>query len=350
MVSITRYVILIMIGLSVHILQAQEYDYKKDVEALEQKKSEVTATEKQQLKKEVIAIDERLSAGEITEEESNQLKQEAAEKRALNIKNKIAIIDNKIALLERNKTFESIEEEIEGSIIKFGNVFSIGGNGYKKKKLVYDKRTKSYLVYAIGFNNVIHEDKSLSDSDYKVAGSRFFELGYTWNTRVFKESNWLRFKYGVSLQYNGLKPTDNRYFVKNGDVTSLETFSEDLKKSKIRFTNLVVPVFFEFGPSKKVEGEDYFRYSTRRKFKVGIGAYGGLRIGTKQKLKYKVDGDRKKDKIKSDFNGSDFVYGISGYVGLGGLSIYGKYDLNPLFKSPNAKQNNISLGLRFEVF
>lgn len=349
MVSITRYVILIMIGLSVHLLQAQEYDYKKDIEVLEQKREEVTATEKKELKKRVIAIDKQLSVGEITEEEANRLKQEEAEKRALNIKNRVAIIDNKIALLERNKNFESLEEEIEGSIIKFGNVFEIRGNGKKKKK-VYDKRTRGTMVYALGFNNVIHEDHSLSDSDYKVAGSRFFELGYTLSTRVFKESNWLRFKYGLSLQYNGLKPTDNRYFVKSGDITSLEVFSEDLKKSKLRFTNLVVPVFFEFGPSKKIEGEDYFRYSTSRKFKVGIGAYGGLRIGTKQKLKYKVDGDREKDKIKSDFNASDFVYGVSGYIGVGGISLYGKYDLNPLFKSPNAKQNNISLGLRIEAF
>ena len=53
--------------------------------------------------------------------------------------------------------------------------------------------------------------------------------------------------------------------------------------------------------------------------------------------------------MKSDFNANDFVYGLSGYVSWGGVGIYTKYDLNPLFASPNAKQHNMSLGIRFDM-
>jgi hypothetical protein len=57
-----------------------------------------------------------------------------------------------------------------------------------------------------------------------LEGSRFFEIGLAWRTRVFENSNWLRVKYGFSFQFNGLKPTDNRYFVEDGEMTVLETY------------------------------------------------------------------------------------------------------------------------------
>ena len=68
---------------------------------------------------------------------------------------------------------------------------------------------------AVGLNNAIAEGQEIGDSDFKIGGSRFFEIGWAWKTRVFEESNWLRLKYGISFQFNGLKPTENRYFVEN---------------------------------------------------------------------------------------------------------------------------------------
>ena len=43
------------------------------------------------------------------------------------------------------------------------------------------------------------------------------------------------------------------------------------------------------------------------------------------------------------------MYGLSGYIGWGDLAIYAKYDLNPLFKDQAFDQNNISLGLRWDL-
>ena len=149
--------------------------------------------------------------------------------------------------------------------------------------------------------------------------------------------------------FNGLKPTDNRYFVEDGDKTQLEDFEYDLDKSKFRTDNLVFPLHFEFGPSKRTEGAEYFRYSTKSQFKIGIGGYAGFNIGERQKLKYTIDGDKKKDKLKGDYNTNDFVYGLSSYVSLGGTALYIKYDLNPLFKDPNMEMRNVSLGLRFDI-
>ncbi len=80
-----------------------------------------------------------------------------------------------------------------------------------------------------------------------------------------------------------------------------------------------------------------------------MGGYAGFNIGTRQKLKYEVEGDRVKDKIKRSYNASDLVYGLSSYIAFDDIALYVKYDLSPIFKDQAIDQNNISLGLRFDM-
>ncbi len=311
-------------------------------EFFEKQKQIIIYDEKAQLKLDLGGIAYRLENNLITADQASEMKVKVAEKRALNIENRIAILENEIALEERNNHTNYL------AIFGNGKIIDLNINNSDGKRIV-DRRTTSDLVLAAGFNNVISDGNSLDNSDFKIGGSRFFEIGWAWKTRVFENTNWLRVKYGVSFQFNGLKPTDNRYFVENGDLTQLEEFEYDLDKSKFRSDNLVFPLHFEFGPSKKTERADYFRYNTSNQFKIGVGGYAGFNIGERQKLKYKVDGDKKKDKLKGDYNTNDFVYGLSSYVSLGGTALYVKYDLNPLFKDPNLEMRNISLGLRFDI-
>ena len=360
MQTITKLLAGCIMLLCCQMIQAQQdststYNRAK-IEALKDLKETVKTEEREALKNEVEAINKRLEAGEITNAEAEKLKKEAAKKRALNIENRLAIIENKIAFLQRNtNSYTNVnDDDPEGFVLRIGGgetnegIVFFGKRKYDRPRR-YDRRTSSDLVFAFGFNNALIDGESLDDSPYKVGGSRFFELGWAWKTRVFKNTNFLRLKYGISLQVNGLKPTDNRYFVEDGDVTTLETFEHDLSKSKLSVSNLVFPLHFEFGPSKRIDRENYFRYSTHNKLKIGIGGYAGFNIGTRQKLKYTADGDKIKDKIKRDYNTSNLVYGLSGYVALFDVAIYAKYDLSPLFKDQAVDQHNISLGVRFDM-
>ncbi|MDO9595112.1 MAG: hypothetical protein Q7J19_08965 [Lutibacter sp.] len=342
---------LVLNGLLCQQSFAQEKDsLQVKLEALELKKELVTKEEKEALKKKIIAINEKYEKNEISFEESEKLKKEAAELHALNIDNKLAIIENSISLLKRNH-----ENQIDKRATNTKVSIEIGGkDGFLKiddERYRYQEDIKTYsnLVVAFGLNNTITEGQNLNDSPYKVGGSRFFEIGWAWDTRVFENTNAVRFKYGVSLQYNGLKPTDNRYFVEDGTQTILEEFPINLDKSKFRMANLVFPVHFEFGPSKKIEKENSFRYSTNNKFKIGAGGYAGFNLGNLQKLKYKQDGDKIKEKSRKDFNTNNFIYGISAYVGKDDVSLYVKYDLNPIFNKAIIDQNNISLGVRLDL-
>ena len=218
-------------------------------------------------------------------------------------------------------------------------------DGHRK----YDRRTFSDLVIAFGFSNADVEGLSLEASPYKVAGSRFFEIGWAWRTRVFQNSNWLRFHYGFSFQFNGIKPEGNQYFVTEDGQTTLQEFEFPLDKSKFRMDNLVVPVHFEVGPSRRRVSEHRVRYSLKNQFRFGFGGYGGLNIGARQKLKYRVDGDKKKDKLKGGYNTSDLIYGLSTYMGIDGFLLYFKYDLNPIFQDAEVEQNFIAFGLRLDI-
>ena len=350
----THYIFLFIAAFCMQNAMAQE-DIKSKVDLLLKEKEQIRLYEKEALKVEIEAIAKRLDKNEITSKDAQNLKAEAAKKRALNIENRIAILDNKIALLERNGTgkvtaIDSLGTRVEVDVfdIKF-NDKSIFYSDTKKQEVKYDVRTMSELVLAVGLNNAIIDGQALDDSPYKIGGSRFFEMGVTWRTRLFKNSNAVRLHYGFSFQFNGLKVADNLYFVENGDQTELQEFQYNLDKAKLRMDNLVFPVHFEFGPSKKVVTDEKMRYYLDKKFRIGIGAYGGFNIGTRQKLKYKEDGKKVKDKFKRDYNTSDLIYGLSAYAGFGETTLYLKYDLNPIFKDALVEQHNISLGLRFNL-
>ena len=338
-------------------LASQTYK-NEQIEKLKKQKENVEKQEREYLKEDIEKINQRLDSGEITAEQAENLKKEAAEKRAANITDKLAIIDKQIAIYQRTeKVYQASmpRSEDDQNIIRIGgddntseSFVYIGKKGDDKPRK-YDRRTTEDIVFAIGFNNALIDGESLNDSPYKLGGSGFVELGYAWKTRLFDNTNFWRVKYGFSFQWNKFDMKDNLFLLNNDDQIELQEFPIDLDKAKFRTTNLVFPLHLEFGPSKKIERDNYFRYSTRAQLKIGLGGYAGLNIGSRQKLKYKEDGERVKDKQNGGFEVSEFVYGLSGYLAWGGTALYVKYDLNPLFKDQTFDQNTISLGLRFDM-
>ena len=358
--TITKLLVCLIISITFSNLQAQtkeldsvrkeKVDYK--IVKLEDEKSKIEDNERSILKLKISKINLRLDNKEITAEEADNLKKEAAETAVLNMENRLAIIDKKIALLKRNgyESYQYNRDEDERVEVKVGsNGFHINFGSQDDKPPKYDLKTTNKMVLAMGFNNTLVDGQNLDNSPYKLGGSGFVELGWVWQTRLLKESNFVRLNYGFSFQWNKLNMKENQYFVQDGNETTLQEFPVDLKKSQFRVTNLVFPVHFEFGPSKKKEYKDKIRYYNDNKFKFGIGGYGGVRISSQQKLKYKENGDRVKDKIRRNYNASNFVYGLSAYVGFDDIALYAKYDLNPLFKNQTVEQNNISLGIRFDL-
>ena len=376
MKKITTILVGLVLFFLVQNVVAQEEGYQKKIETLKRQKDKIAEQEKRLLKQEIEEINKRLESKEITKERADVLKTEAAKKRALNIDDRLAIIDNRIALLERNggkaleldtlnyKTAVQIGlgiEEPDGTKT-FG--FRILNN---PKRIRYERRTYSDFILGFGFHNNDINGQALFDTPHSILGSRYFELGYIWETRILKKSNWLRINYGVIYENKGLKSgqqvfANNTEFMIPGDVTLDDVnnvFRNDdivLRKSKFRQDAVIFPVHLEFGPSSKKQNGQYIRYSTRKKFKFGIGAYLGFSVKNIQKLRFEnlsegLSFPSNRGPLAfatNDITNSGALWGWSMYAGKGNTTVVFKLEgSDNILSGSQGARKNVSLGLRF---
>lgn len=323
--------------------------FETKAKAIGDKIEKITAEEKATLKTEVEEVNVQLEKGTITKEQADEKKKKLAEARATIIENRIAVVQEELKDLVQAKVDGKLNEEDSG---QKRYSFSIPG-GFKENNKndtikKSEKRTTSQFVFAMGINNLATDGK-VAGSDFRYLGSHFYEWGGTYNTRLLKNNNLLHLKYGYSVMYNNLRPTDNRVFVKNGDKTDLEVSATHLDDSRFKNVYLVAPLHleFDFSKNKTKDGKAFFQ--SHESVRLGIGGYVGFRLKSKQFQKFEdTDGNDITVKEKGDFNVNNFIYGVSAYIGYKETSLYVKYDLNPIFENNVVKQNNISLGVRFD--
>lgn len=342
--NITIYLALLL-GFFVHKIYGQE-TFEQRAKSIASRIEKSTKEEKNELKIEIESVNNQLAIGTITKEEAENKKKTLAEARAINIESRVA--------MEQEALINLVQEQVDGKIKEQDSVkrYSLFFYGHKiidgdKVNLSKERRTTSQFVFAFGLNNLLINSK-IEDSDYKFIGSHFYELGITHNSRLVKNNNLLHAKYGMSLMYNNLRPTENRSFFVNGDQTNLEVNANSLKDSRFRNVYLVAPIHLEFDFTGDKTNNGKVHYKTHQNFRLGIGGYAGIRLKSKQIIIYGADLSAK-ERTRGDFNSSNFIYGLSSYIGYKETSLYVKYDLNPFFKDNIIKQNNISLGIRFDL-
>ena len=315
--------------------------FEQRAKAIASKIETITKEEKQSLKNEIEAVNAQLEKGTITNEQAEQKKKELAEEKAKSIEIKVAEAQNELRDLVQQKVDGKISEK--DSTHKFGIMY----DHKKDKNSAGEHRTTSQFVFAFGLNNLT-TNNAVAHSDFRYWGSHFYEVGFTYNTRILNNNNLLHAKYGLSLMCNNLRPTNNRIFVENGNQTQLVSSPIHLEDSRFRNVNLVVPVHleFDFSGTKTKDGKQIFR--SHESLRFGVGGYAGINVKSKQVIDYKSDDNDIRLRTKGDFNVNDFIYGISAYAGYKELSLYAKYDLNPIFSNNLVDQHDVSLGLSFD--
>ncbi|MDP2088690.1 MAG: hypothetical protein Q8J84_04745 [Flavobacteriaceae bacterium] len=352
-------------------LTAQE-TFETKAKAIADKIEKITREEKNTLKKEIEEVNIQLENKQLTKEQADAKKQELAQSRAMIIETKIAEVQKELKQLVQEKVDGKISEnssKIEFYEIDLGKklvlkmeesdnnqhksaknklTLSVKNDSIKKKRKTYqEKRTTTQFVFAVGLNDLI-TDGNIEDSDFERIGSRFYEWGATYKTRLFKNDNLLHLKYGFSVMYNNLRPKDNDYFVKNGEQTNLAVHPNQLKDVRFKNVYLAAPLHLEFDFSGNQSRYGNKKFRTQESVRLGVGGYAGVHLKTKQMLRYEVDNLEIRQKIKGDYNANDFIYGLSSYIGYKDTSLYLKYDLNPMFDNNSIKQQNVSLGIRFD--
>ena len=365
-------ILLILVLLCTTIAQSQEKTFEKEVSKISKRIEIITKQQKDSLKAKVISIDKRLDKGEITKETAEALKKEVAAYHARRIEKLVGEQERLLQLLVQDKTNGKIASSEDESITDEDedNTFTIGNKVFRlnisegdleernrrrkerwKKKNKKQRSTTTQFVFAMGVNNVLNDNdlSTLNDSEYQLWRSRFYELGWTWKTRFTNEPSQFYFKYGVSFLWNNLRLKDNRIHVKNGNVTEIQTFGNNLSESRLRHVQMNFPVHLEWDFSKnRTYDSGRVRDRTNRSVRFGIGGFVGFKLGTRQYLEYKDANNVDVEEVQFDnFNMNTVNYGLSTYLGYRDTSFYVKYDLNPLFK--NTETRNISMGIRLDL-
>ncbi|QLG43961.1 hypothetical protein [Costertonia aggregata] len=357
------------------ISSAQQNEREQTISLLRQQIKSIEKEEKEALRKQVEDINSLLENGVLDVEAANNLKLKAAQERSRRITDRKSVLLKTIAFLEKseeNQKSDNVEifldvdtysKENEGIQMSLTNISTNTPNNTSpvqktqqdQQNVIVKNPTTLDLVFATGLNNTISDGISWQDIedelDYEFYSSRFLEIGLALKTPLFKK-NGIRLKYGLSLQWNELESNGNRFFGVTDNQTALQEFPSLLRESNFVMTNLVVPVQLEFGPTKKKRNHKNTYYSSSNQFKIGVGGYVGINLRTRQRLEYtSIAGQRRfyVAEVIDDYQVNNQIYGLSGYVGIGAFSLYGKYDLNSIFENGVKDEQFVSVGIRLDL-
>lgn len=177
--------------------------------------------------------------------------------------------------------------------------------------------------------------------ELRPEGARYVNIGLAYAQRLGGPRSPFYLSLGPEFAFNNyMLQGNNRWLNANGRTEVVgETSERELQKSKLSTTTVNVPLMLTLNSHRH-------NARGRTAFKLGAGGFAGYLLGQHSKIKYYQDGDSHKDKDRGSFNLNEFQYGLQGTVGLGGLALFAKYNLNELFKANRGPQTQVlSFGL-----
>ena len=189
------------------------------------------------------------------------------------------------------------------------------------------------FVLELGINNGLDAPPRF---DVGLWGSRTVNIYYTYELRLGESKFSVVPGIGLSLE---------RFKFKNGATLGYQNDSLKLllpaetpitgeRKSQLvtNFVDVPLELRFTSNPS-----------DPNRAFKIAIGGRIGYLYDAFTKMKYKEGGETKQYKDKQNFNLNRFRYGVYSKLGIGNFSLFGYYNLTPLFKEGEGlHQNNVA--------
>lgn len=179
----------------------------------------------------------------------------------------------------------------------------------------------------MGINNYVNGDWSMNvDPSYMDLNT-----GRSWNFNLnFMEygiglgTDKIGLVTGLGIEWMNYHFDGNNIIVENdaGLIEELPITTGAVQRAKFQTTYLTVPALLEF----------QVPVGKKRLYLSG-GVVGGVKIGSKTKVVYTVNGDKQKDKAKDDFNLNSLRYGFTARLGYRGLKMYATYYPMSLFET-----------------
>ncbi len=262
-------------------------------------------------------------------------------------------------------SYEGKHMKIEVVTVKtdtgFTTIFKSGANGsdsvdgkggildnlivmnFQDKKEPEVVKTK-FFVLDIGLNNLLNANNELQmPSDYKelkINSSRSvnFHWGIIQQGVRLGSSGKMRLVYGLGVEYNNYHFANDIKLLENKDQLTYELVDDiNYNKNKVVTQYATIPLMLNYKSDPEKEG---------RSFNVAAGIQLGYLFRSHQKQVWEENGDKKKSKIRSDYNFEDYRYGYVVQFGYGNFNLYGKYYPEPAFrKNEGPEMNTVAMGI-----
>lgn len=205
--------------------------------------------------------------------------------------------------------------------------FDLGTNNFLEGGSFPDKNNANYAVrpwgsWYIAFNSIQRS---------RLGRNFFLEwgAGISWYTFKFQNSSTI-----ITQDDNGVR-----------FEPGLASRSYSKSKLGITFVNASLVPVIDFGDHSR---KPRIWNGNHTAFRIGLGPYVGYRISSLSKTVYNEDGDREKDKNRSNFYLNNLRYGARLQVGIRSTDFFFNYDMNELFTSGKGpKLNAFSFGVIF---
>lgn len=228
----------------------------------------------------------------------------------------------------------------------------------------------------LGLNRLTEKPMNLK---YGFWGSRTLNVYYQYEMRILNSKFSFHPGIGFGMERFKLINYDQTFILPNGQDTVLNIINPTLTYDAAGNTTFV-SAYRAIYPGDTLGGLDMsgsyrskksmfvlnyldvpveFRWSANpddpaRSIKVAVGGRVGYLINAHTKIRYREEGDIKKLKDNQTYNLSRFRYGVSLKVYFGNFSVFGYYNLNPLFegdKGPGAtKAQSYTIGVSLASF
>jgi len=226
-------------------------------------------------------------------------------------------------------------KQFAGIIILTGISFISLCQTTTKEKVTARPDIPGTFVVEFGFNQDVGGP---NDFSLNFWGSRTANVYYQYEFRILNSAfsivpgiglSMERFKFKDEYTLDYSSSTSGQLII----IPPISASVPNIEKSMLITNYIDVPVEIRF----TINPDD-----PSRSFKTAVGGRIGYLYDSFTKVKYKENTETKKLKDKQDFNLNKIRYGLTGRIGFGAFSIFGYYNLSPLFeKDKGLKENNV---------
>ncbi|MGC9352772.1 MAG: hypothetical protein ACP5D9_02980 [Mariniphaga sp.] len=237
----------------------------------------------------------------------------------------LAIVVCSIGLKAQNDTIVPIDKDPEKLLRKI-NIRNFTDGGFN---FWYDDFSGHWAGVDFGFNLFTNPDYSGYSSDFME--NDIFRSNSTYvnfiqqSIGIQRNRNTVGLVTGVGLQLKSYRLERNTTIrrLENGRIEPQTLYFDQNQKSKLSIVSLMVPLLAEV----QIPVNHY-----KNRLYISGGAFGGVRLGSHTKIKYRIDGKKEKLKIPGHYSLQDYKYGLMVRAGYRWVNVFATYELTPLFK------------------